>query len=325
MSLWGATVITNLMSSIPWVGQDIVESKIAEFALYSSLSICAPLKSGNNVLPKLGITNLKSRANRSKWLSESEYLSIPKSFIAFLVGFIDGDGYIFINNTKKDFIGIKLIISVHIDDIAILNYIQSVLKIGKLSTYPNLKSPSARLIFSKTDLQEVLFPLMIYHDIYFLTETRRSQFYKAFQIIVEDIKSYSQIPKTVPELQALPNSVKGYFKLPFLKDWLVGFVAAEGSFFVKSNKDACFQIRQRLHMPLFEAFKLVFNTTRKISVDNSLYVQFSVSSKADIQNVINFFSFSGHHPLIGLKGIQYSAWLENLRNSERYGGLNFPD
>jgi len=27
MSLWGATVITNLMSAIPWVGQDIVESK----------------------------------------------------------------------------------------------------------------------------------------------------------------------------------------------------------------------------------------------------------------------------------------------------------
>ena len=24
MSLWGATVITNLMSAIPWIGQDIV-------------------------------------------------------------------------------------------------------------------------------------------------------------------------------------------------------------------------------------------------------------------------------------------------------------
>ena len=25
MTLWGATVITNLMSAIPWIGQDIVE------------------------------------------------------------------------------------------------------------------------------------------------------------------------------------------------------------------------------------------------------------------------------------------------------------
>ena len=28
MSLWGATVITNLISAVPWIGQDIVESKI---------------------------------------------------------------------------------------------------------------------------------------------------------------------------------------------------------------------------------------------------------------------------------------------------------
>ena len=25
MSLWGATVITNLISAVPWIGQDIVE------------------------------------------------------------------------------------------------------------------------------------------------------------------------------------------------------------------------------------------------------------------------------------------------------------
>jgi len=83
---------------------------------------------------------------------------------------------------------------------------------------------------------------------------------------------------------------------------------AEGSFFVKNNNDGCFQLKQRVHVLLFEAFKLVFETTRKIQGpgDNiGPYNQFSVSSKADIQRVINFFSFSGHHPLIGLKGIQY--------------------
>ncbi len=75
---------------------------------------------------------------------------------------------------------------------------------------------------------------------------------------------------------------------------------------------------------LFEAFKLVFNTKRKIDTEKGIYIQFSVSSKADIQTVINSFSFSGLHPLIGLKGIQYSKWLINLRNSSRYCHLNFP-
>ena len=56
-----------------------------------------------------------------------------------------------------------------------------------------------------------------------------------------------------------------------------------------------------------------------------LYNQFSVSSKTDIQTVMNFFSFSGLHPLIGLKGIQYLKWLINLGNSSRYGNLKFPE
>ena len=80
---------------------------------------------------------------------------------------------------------------------------------------------------------------------------------------------------------------------------------SEGSFFVKKNNDGCFQLKQRLHTNLFEAFKLVFNTNRKVNVDKGLYNQFAVSSLKDIQTVVNFLSYSGHHPLVGLKNIQY--------------------
>jgi len=34
MSFWGATVITNLLSAIPWIGKDIVE-----FILFSSFTL----------------------------------------------------------------------------------------------------------------------------------------------------------------------------------------------------------------------------------------------------------------------------------------------
>jgi len=278
-------------------------------------------KSGS--LPKIGIANDKSRTNRSKRLSDAEYLSLPKSFLAFLAGFIDGDGYIGIFKTNKGYVKLNLTISIHLDDISTLNYIQSVLKLGKLYTYPKRKSPTATLIFTKTDLQEVLFPLLIYHGIYFLTETRRKQYDKTINILSTNTIIYSELSKDTSVSQEL--TIKSYIDLPFFKDWLVGFVAAEGSFFMKCNKDACFQIKQRLHINLFEAFKLIFNTDRKITIDKLLYMQFSVSSKADIQNVINFFSFEGHHPLIGLKNIKYSVWLNNLRKSVRYDKLNFPN
>ena len=45
---------------------------------------------------------------------------------------------------------------------------------------------------------------------------------------------------------------------------------SEGSFFVKANNDGCFQLKQRIHIQLFESFKLLFETNRKISVENNL-------------------------------------------------------
>ena len=61
-------------------------------------------------------------------------------------------------------------------------------------------------------------------------------------ILKNDIKLFSDIPAEVPSLSPLPNSASGYAVLPFFKNWIVGFTMAEGSFLVKSNIDACFQL-----------------------------------------------------------------------------------
>lgn len=320
MSLWGATVITNLISAIPWIGQDIVESVTINTELLTINNFI--LATG---LPIIGIISSRVHINRKNRLSEKEYLDIPKSFLAFLVGIIDGDGYIQVSKTEKGFIAVKLTISLHIEDISVLNYIQSVLKIGKLKTYAHLKSPVCRLVFNKTDLQEVLFPLLLHHKIFFLTETRRDQFNRAMCIMKNSIKLFSDIPQSPEIIFKLPSTPEGYVNLHFFKNWIVGFTMSEGSFFIKNNNDACYQLRQRLHILLFDAIKLVFDTDRKLDINKDQYIQFSVSSKKDIQTVIDFFSFRGLHPLIGLKGIQYATWINNLRNSSRYGNLRFPE
>ncbi len=282
------------------------------------------------VLPSIGTVSAHAlkKGNKKIRLDKEEYLSIPSSFLAFLAGLIDGDGYIQVTRTTKGFIAIKLTISIHLDDISTLEYIQSVLKLGKLTIYRDLRSPTCKLVINRTDLQEVIFPLLLHHGIFFLTETRRAQFDLAMFILKNEKKIYDQIPAIgdIPTATPgeLPKTASDYVNLAFFKNWIVGFTMAEGSFFVKNNNDGCFQLKQRVHVMLFEAFKLVFETNRKIDTEKDLYNQFSVCSKPDIQRVINFFSFSGFHPLIGLKGIQYLKWLSVLRNSSRYGKLNFP-
>ena len=335
-----ATVITNLISAIPWIGQDIVESKnitiinlslviIIYFLVISVHRYLWHLKisCGENLLPTLGVIhkNALKKGNKTLRLDKQEYISIPPSFLAFLVGLIDGDGYIQISKTSKGFITIKLTISLHLEDISTLEYINSVLKLGKINIYKDLRSPTCKLVINKTDLQEVLFPLLLYNKIFFLTNTRINQFNLAMFIFKNEIKIYDQIPdiNKIPAVFEIPKNPFDYTLLHFFKNWIVGFTCSEGSFFIKSNNDGCFQLKQRIHTSLFEAFKLIFDTNRKIDTTNN-YSQFGVSSKSDIQKVINLFSFSGLHPLIGLKYIQYVKWLNNLRYSSRYSGLNYP-
>jgi len=307
------------LSAIPVFGQDLVElTNITEYLTMATI---------NPVLPTIGTVSIHALKKGKKLrLDKREYLSIPYPFIAFLAGLIDGDGYIQITRTTKGFITIKLVIAIHLDDISTLEYIHSVLKLGKIFINRDHKSPNCKLIINRTDLQEVLFPLFLHHGIFFLTETRRSQFDLALFIFNNDKKVYDQILaiNEIPTIFELPITASDYVDLAFFKNWIVGFTMAEGSFFIKINNDGCFQLKQRVHVLLFEAFKLLFDTRRQIYTEKNMYNQFSVSSKTDIQKVINFFSYSGLHPLIGLKGIQYLKWLINLRNSSRYSNLNFP-
>ena len=279
------------------------------------------------VLPTIGTVSRQAlKKGKQLRLNKNEYLSIPYQFISFLVGLIDGDGYIQITKTTKGFITIKLVIGLGLNDLSTLEHIHSVLNLGKITTYPDIKNPHCKLIINKTDLQEVVFPLLIHHNIFFLTNTRRDQFDLAIHIFKNNLKVYKDIPNinNISSIFKLPDTASDYLNLKFFRNWVVGFTNAEGSFLIKANNDGCFQLKQRTHVQLFEAFKLLFNTNRNIGIEKNIFIQFSVSSKKDIQKVIDFFSFSGLYPLIGYKNIQYFKWLTDLQNSSRYSNLNFP-
>ena len=323
-----ATVITNLLSAIPFFGQDLVESNY-NFAteILTTYGNTTVKNSILTVLPTVGtISSHALKMGRQLRLDKKKYLSIPYQFISFLVGLIDGDGYILIAKTSKGFITIKLVIDLNLKDLSTLEYIHSVLKLGKITIYRDHLNPNCKLIINKTDLQEVLFPLLKHHNIFFLIKTRKEQFDLAMHIFENNLKSYYDIPNVnnISSSFKLLNTSSDYLKLEFYRNWLVGFTIAEGSFLIKINKDACFQLKQVDHSQLFESLKILFNTNCNLYFEKDKFVQFSVSSQSDLQKVIDFFSFSGLHPLIGLKNIQYFNWLNNLKKTFRYKNLNFP-
>jgi len=78
MSLWGATVITNLMSAIPWVGQDIVELKRITYIYSEAICLCT--------LPIIGTVHKNAlKGKNSSKLEIQDYLNIPSYFLAFFL------------------------------------------------------------------------------------------------------------------------------------------------------------------------------------------------------------------------------------------------
>jgi len=246
------------------------------------------------------------KKGRSKIMDKNQYMNIPYSFLAMFVGVVDGDGHISISKVKEQYIKISLVLSLHINDIDVLNYIQSVLKLGKINIYPKKGIiHNCKLVINKTDLQDIVFPLLLHHELFFLTKVRNEQFNKALFIMKNNLIYFKDIPILSFIREEILNS-ESILNLKFFDNWIIGFTIAEGSFLIKKNKDACYQLRQRTEMNLFQALKLKFKTDRKIGYDkNKLYCQLSVSSKKDIQTVIDFFSYFGNHPLFGLKLISY--------------------
>ena len=223
-----ATVITNLLSAIPIFGQDIVEliyNFVRELlSIYPNDDFIFK-KTTIIVLPTIGTVTTqalkKPKGGRKQLrLDKNEYLSIPYQFISFLVGLIDGDGYIQITKTTKGFITIKLVIGLGLDDLSTLEYIHSVLKLGKITIYRDYRNPICKLIINKTDLQEIVFPLLIHHNIFFLTNTRRDQFDLAIHIFKNNLKSFENIPNinNIFSIFNLPETASDYLKLEFFRN-----------------------------------------------------------------------------------------------------------
>lgn len=121
------------------------------------------------------------------------------------------------------------------------------------------------------------------------------------------------------------TSFKDYTNLDFFNDWIVGFTIAEGSFGFKARGSAFFQIKQK-GLENYEILKAIYFTIlcRELNPtkpDTSNAYQIAMTSKSDVQKVLNFFSSKNNHPLLGYKLIQYEKWLIALKASNRYKDL----
>ena len=217
-----------------------------------------------------------------------------------------------------------MVLTFHNRDLATFEYILGKLHFGVIAKV----SPTvSKLVIYNFELKYILVPLLLKHGLFFLTENRINQYNLLLYTLENNIKKWELLPKVIPNYSTLVlNNPEDILRsVWYFNDWFVGFVVAEGSFFVQANKEISFSIGQKGNSVLMKAIHLLFQPSRAIyyskNNDTSLV---RMSSVKDIQKAINFFSFDDHYPFIGFKKDSYLLWLKSLKESNRYKDLKFP-
>jgi hypothetical protein len=340
MSLWGATVITNLMSAIPWVGQDIVEF------IWGGLNTVGPhygdvmlkilLNAGKSphlgfaydlflilttiIYVKIALTWGQSAGVRSIHTSEaSQRLHAEDLSYAYLVGLFEGDGY-FTVTKKGKYLAYELGIELSIKDVQLIYKMKNLLGVGVVSfrTRNEIEMVSLR-IRKKDHLKEFIIPIF---DKYPMFSNKQLDYLRFKDALLSGTIYSEDLPKYIRDSKPI-NSIESITSASYFSAWLVGFIEAEGCFSIyKLHKHedylvASFDIAQRDGKVLISAIREYLSFTNAIYTDKTNCSRLKVTGVRSIENVINFLQ-KAPVKLLGNKKLQYLLWIKQLRTIPRY-------
>ena len=251
-----------------------------------------------------------------------EYLYNNKIwFVQWLVGITDGDGtfHIVYQNGKWNLV-YKLVLSKY--NLRALYYIKKQLGIGSI----NKDGTKGQFILrDRKKLANFLFPIF---DKYPLLTSKRFDYLKLKRAydILEDInlskeekdKFLFQIKKESIPINyisdawnkiSLPFKTTHEINLVMTKPWVVGFIEAEGSFYLVSKDKSRivhgFGISQKLDSIVLEGIRSILHISTKLrfKANNNLYILDTTNSRA-IENIIKYF----YNTMKGMKSVEYRIW-----------------
>lgn len=340
MSLWGATVITNLISAIPWIGQDIVE--FIWGGLYTDEPHCGDvvfkilLNAGTSpilgfayglfllfwtiICVKIAMTWRQSAGVRSLHTSEaSQRLHAEDLTYAYIVGLFEGDGFFSITKKGK-YLTYELGIELSIKDVQLIYKIKALLGIGVVSFRKRGEVEMVSLrIRVKNHLKNFILPIF---DKYPMFSNKQYDYLRFRSALLSGIIYSEDLPEYTRSNVPL-NSIESIIEKSYFSAWLVGFIEAEGCFSIyKLKKDndylvASFDIAQKDGDILIKAISKYLSFTTAVCLDKYNCSRLKVTSVRSIENTIKFL-YRAPVKLLGNKRLQYLLWIKQLRTISRY-------
>jgi len=243
--------------------------------------------------------------------------------MAWLVGFVEGDGWFSITQ-NGNYCKYEFGIEVSKRDIQLLYKIKEMLGVGIVQIRKSNENAIFR-IRSKIHLKNILFPIFDSYPMFTAKYWDYIYFKKNLLdnvILYKEFKEYSR-PNYTPF-----ESINNILSSSYFNDWLIGFIEAEGCFTIykplnQTNNTVSFEIRQTNGLQILNAIKTYLSIKANTYTDKTNSVHLKTTSVEGIQNVINFLN-RANAKLKGYKRLQYILFLEELRVNDRYKTLNIP-
>ena len=253
------------------------------------------------------------------------------NFEKWLVGFTDGDGSFIIYKTKNTY-GLAFKIGQNKYNKRILYYIKK--NIGAGSVNLEKKTNMAQYsIYSREKLKKYIIPIFEKYPLLTRKYFNYKKFIEAYNILENINLSYKEKNELIEKLIKLEpdaNYISPIWSRSFnleeideiiSKEWLIGFIEAEGSFFINVNilkYVHSFGICQKFDKDLLEAIRIKLKINSNIyynKKDKCYYLQ--TKNKESIKNIISF--VDGY--LKGVKSLEFKLWKRAFNNNYNSGKL----
>lgn len=265
-----------------------------------------------------------------------EHLNDKIWFEQWLVGMTDGDGTFSITHQGNKW-GLAYKITQSRYNLRALYFIKKQLGVGSV-TKDNTKGQF--FIRDRKKLQSVIFPIFDKYPLLTSKQFNYLKFKQAFYILENTNlnKEEKNIKLFVLKNEIMPknyiSSSWSNINMPLksvndiahvmTKPWVVGFIEAEGSFYLVSKDSVrivhAFGLTQKLDSIVLESIRLILHipTTVKFKQNHNYYILDTTNSRA-IENIIDYFK----NTMKGIKSLEYRIWSRSyIKNKGNYVKLS---
>jgi LAGLIDADG endonuclease len=216
---------------------------------------------------------------------------------------MDGDGSIQVNHWRKKNLQYRLIIKLKNDfkNIEMLTLIKN--NIGG-----NIKFVENKYVQWVVDDKKLIINIInIFNKYPPLTFRLNAQLtFMKNCLIHKDINLYFQ--ERVKKYEIKDSIVQNFDSLYF-KEWLSGFIEAEGCFCIRENKNYSFSITQKNEKELIEYIKRYFLIQSKVRLIKDNIWSIETYRKSTLINVINHCK---EYPLLGQKYVSFALFKKKI-------------